>query len=764
MLKVVRPDPIEPASQRAAAGGVEDGQIDLSYVLGFLRRQWAVILACLLATLALALVYLFVTPPRYTGKALLMLDTRRLQLFQQQSVLSEVSFDAPAVESQLELLKSENVALSVIDSLKLKDDPEFTGEVQSFVGALIREAWKVVDWGVLDADSVLSHEQVARRALRHFKKNLYIQRVGRTYVIEIGFRSLDPAKAAKIANAVADAYILDQLQAKYKATRRAGAWLQERLAELRGEAVAADRAAQDYKVKHNIVDAGGRLVNEQQLAEVSSQLVQARAHTAEAKARLDRIQEIGESGLKDATVADSLRNEVINRLRQQYLETSKREAEHSVRYGRDHLAAVNLRKEMQQIERVMSEELKRIAEVYRSDYEIARSREESLQASLEELTRQSADTRQAQVSLRVLESSSQAYRALYDSFLQRFMETTQQQSFPNTEARVITEATGAEKTHPKVAVVLGLGGLFGFLFGCGAAFARERLDRVFRTPRQVEQTIGVECLGVLPAVQVKDPVRPPAGEEPADGGLLGGRLIARDLGIARHVVVAPFSRFTETVRGIKVAADTSAPAHGTRVVGTVSAVPAEGKSTVSANLAQLMAHTGNRTLLIDGDLRNPSLTRRMAPEAEHGILDFLEDRAGLGDLVWRDPITGLEFLPAVIRTPIAHTSELLSSPGMKRLLAVAREEYDYVVVDFPPLAPVVDAKAAGHLVDAFLLVIEWGRTSPEVIAETLGSAEVVQSKLLGAVLNRANPTALKRIEAYKGRSYQNYYSSYVSSE
>jgi succinoglycan biosynthesis transport protein ExoP len=344
--------------------------------------------------------------------------------------------------------------------------------------------------------------------------------------------------------------------------------------------------------------------------------------------------------------------------------------------------------------------------------------------------------------------------------VQRFVEATQQQNVTNTEARVITAAVNAQKVHPRPALVLTLGTVLGLMAGVGAAYARDRLDKVFRTPKQVEQALGVECLGILPAVEPR--AGQPRRHEPS-ALELAQRTIAQDLGISRQVILTPFSRFTETIRGIKVAADTTATNRDVSVVGLVSAVPAEGKSTISANLAQLAAHGGSRALLIDGDLRNPSTTKTMAPHATAGILELLQGDRELADVVWRDPITGLDFLPAVLTTPIAHTSELLASRAMAQIIATAREQYDYIVIDFPPLAPVVDAKAASHLVDAFILVIEWGQTSPEIIAEALGAAEVVQSKLIGAVLNRANPSALKKIEAYKGKNYHRYYTSYMSS-
>ena len=211
-------------------------------------------------------------------------------------------------------------------------------------------------------------------------------------MLDIAYTSLSPARAAGIANAVADAYITDQLESKYQATRRASAWLQDRIKELRGQASIADRAVLEYKERNNIVDVGGtmatgggagsRLLGEQSLSELNTQLSSARNTTAEAKARLERITEVMKQDLPDAAVADSLHNEVINRLRNQYLDLSARASIWTARYGQNHLATVNLRTQMNEIRRSIVDELGRIAQSYKSDYEIAKNRQESLEQTL----------------------------------------------------------------------------------------------------------------------------------------------------------------------------------------------------------------------------------------------------------------------------------------------------------------------------------------------------------------------------------------------
>jgi succinoglycan biosynthesis transport protein ExoP len=373
---------------------------------------------------------------------------------------------------------------------------------------------------------------------------------------------------------------------------------------------------------------------------------------------------------------------------------------------------------------------------------------------------QAGVTGQAQVQLRDLESSAQTARNLYDSFLQRFMEATQQQTFPISEARLITAATPPLfKSAPRTKLIVPAAGLIGLFLGIAAALVRERLDNVFRTVRDVETYTGAECLGILPKVE-------PAEEEAAAAlpvlrdVSLGARAISRQKTVTRHVLDAPFSRFTETLRSVKVAADINGLTRETRIIGVVSAVPNEGKTTISANLATLMAQTGNKVLLIDGDLRNPSLTAALAPDADAGLVEVLTRAKSLSDIICTEPGTGLHFLPAVLQGRISHTAELISSRAMASLLEGAREHYNYVIVDLPPIVPVVDVRAVAHLIDGFVCVTEWGKTSRAVVGEAFTSVDILRERMIGVVLNKASPGALKRIESYKGRYYGNYYREY----
>jgi succinoglycan biosynthesis transport protein ExoP len=682
----------------------------------FLGRQYAVIVFVFVLVLALGAVYIFTAPAKYTGHAVLVIDTHKNQNFQQQSPLGDLPIDSATVDTQIEILKSENIATSVIKDLHLTEDPEFTSPYAGLVGTIFNFVTGLLTIGgssVEGIQGISPEDRVMRGAVGVFERDMTIKRVGLTYAIEIDFQSLSPDRAAQIANAVADAYVVDALEAKYQTTRRAAVWLQDRLKELREQSSNAEHAVNDFKQKNNIVDTGGRLLNEQQLAELNSALIQAQAQTAEAKARLDRVSQILQSNDPDpvngaaGTVTDTLHNDVITKLRQQYLDIAAKESDWSKRYGFNHLAVVNLRNQMREIRRNILDELTRIAETYKSEYEISKAREDSVTNSLANIVKESQTVNGAEVTLHDLESSAQTYRALYDNFLQRYMESVQQQSFPVSESRLITSATRPmAKSSPKTALVLALASVGGLILGMGIGFLREISDSVFRTTRQIKERLEADCLSVVPLI--KGVGNQAAIKVPAQSAVLAERIISRENSILRTVIDSPFSRFTESIRALKVAIDLARVAKTNQVIALTSSLPNEGKSTIATTLAQIIAHSGSRALLVDCDLRNPSLSRKLCPGAGAGLLEVISGAARLENVVWKDSTTGLTFLPTVVANRLAYSSDLLASDATRIVFERLRKTYDYVILDLSPLAPVVDVRAMTHLVDSFVFVDRMG--------------------------------------------------------
>jgi polysaccharide biosynthesis transport protein len=229
----------------------------------------------------------------------------------------------------------------------------------------------------------------------------------------------------------------------------------------------------------------------------------------------------------------------------------------------------------------------------------------------------------------------------------------------------------------------------------------------------------------------------------------------------RYVVNEPLTGFAEAIRMVKVSADIQQAIKVNKVVGVTSTVQGEGKSTLCCNLAELMAHAGKRVILIDGDLHNPSVSRSLAPGAKVGLLEVFSGKIELQDAIMTDEETKLAFLPAVRQTRLAHSSEVLASEVFKRLVDNLRATYDYVLIDLPPLAPVVDVRATTNVIDSYVYVIEWGRTRKSIVQDQLSSAPEVYDRLLGVVLNKANVGVLARYDYYYGRNYhRRYYGQY----
>ncbi|MDF0493130.1 Wzz/FepE/Etk N-terminal domain-containing protein [Bradyrhizobium yuanmingense] len=725
--------------------GIEFGGAVLSFerVADVLRRQWPIIAVCTGASLALVIVYLAMAQPMYTANARIMMDTRQTQVLDKDSNASSALIDTGYVDSQVEIINSDDLILSVVRRLKLTEDPEFNGSKPGLLSIIIGKLTSLFGSG-----EPASQERIEHAVVQQIQKNLRTERVLTTYVLSLSYKARSPDKAAKIANAIANAYLVGALEAKYQSTKRATEWLQQRSLELSEQASASDRAVQTFKAENNIVGTSRGLMSEQQLSDLNTQLVQARAATAEAKARLDRIDTISDQDVAQSTVTDALNNSVITRLRAQYLDLQAQYSDWSRRYGKTHLAAVNLANKMDELRKNIADELRRIADAYRSDYEIAKSREASLEKNVKELVAQAGNKGQAEVKLRDLESAADTYRNLYNNFLEKLQSATQNQSFPLSEARLISTATKPDrKSSPRTVLAL-VGGLVGGLcLGFGAAFARELLSDVLRTPGEVEDELGVKCLGVLPDI------RPPTKA----GALLPTSAKTGPPDLSRYVVDHPFSRFAETLRNIKVSIDVARLTREIKVIGIVSSLPKEGKTTVAANFAQLIALTGHRTVLIDGDLHTRSLTRELAPNAKTGLVEALNDPANLGYHVQRSKETGLDFLPSVVASRMVNSADVIGSKAMAELLKVLKEHYEYIVIDLAPVMPVADSKAVSFLIDAMVYVIEWGQTTRTALQESVSGSEVLQKKLIGAVLNRANPKMLKRIEAYKGKHHNSYY-------
>lgn len=730
--------------------------VDIDKLFGAVRRQWKVVATVAAFGLVLGVMYTLTATPQYTAVTSLLIDQNNRQIVDQQLSESGVTADETYVLSQVEILSSQKIALSVVDKLDLLNNPNFQAEDKSpltmVVGA-VKSVFKFREW--FKSEVVDSDREIARQgAADALRRGLVAARVGRTYVLSISYTSRSAELSAKIADSIAEAYLTDQLDSKYDATRRASDWLQVRIAELKLKSIDSDLAVQKFKSQNDLISTNGQLISDQQLSQLNSQFIIAQSESANAKAKYDRIRNIIDTGEIDASVTEALNSTVIGALQAKYLDASRREADIANRLGEGHMQAIRLRSEMQEYKRLMFVELSRIADASNSTYKVALAREQDLSAQVKAATGVSALANDAQVQLRQLEREADTYKALYGTFLQRFQEATQRQSFPITEARIISQAQRPQNpSKPKKLLVMALFLFAGLGAGAGLGGYREYRDRFFRTGDQVRDALDLEYLGQVP-IEADWPY------ENVSADMENSPVTPRLTQVSRHIfnytVDHPLSSFAETLRSVKIASDiVSEPGRG-RVIGVISALPGEGKSTIAVNLAQLLAHQGSRVILIDGDLRAAGSTKALASHAQAGVLEVLTAGIPLTEALVMDPRTRLAVLPAVKGRRTPYSSELLSSEQMSKLLNGMRQTFDFVVIDLPPMGAVVDSRAIAPLLDSCVLVAEWGKTPRSTVQHALQSNGVLRDKCLGVILNKVD---LGRIGLYAEVQNNYYYNS-----
>ncbi len=754
---------IHAFSREANADMHQQGSfLDVESVIAIARRQWKIVAISVAVAAVLGIVNILTAVPLFTANVSVLIDRGNGQLADQLSSIGSAGGslmeDESSILSQVEIFKSDTIASAVVDKLDLTNDAVFMADDRSAMVQLVgtlRSLLNVSQWFV--SASAVADDAAAKHfaAERKLAENLDVSRVGRTYVLNVQYTSPSPELSSRIANTVGDIYLVDKLNSKYEATRRASDWLQNRIAELRQKALDSDLAVQRFRTTNNLVSAGSVLVSDQQLSELNSALIVAQSETSKAEARFQRIQQIIASGQTDAIVTDVLGSTISNELRQKYLDASKREAQISARLGPDHVQAVRMRSEMSEYQRLMFEELNRIAESYKSDLDVAKAREKSLSDNVSQATGISASANETKVQLRELEREAETYKNLYQTFLQRYQEAVQQQSFPVTEARVITRASPPKSpSHPKKTLILALFIVMGGAVGTGLGAFREIRDRFFRTGDQIRDTLKLEFLGMTPMISGQ---RLPA----FSGSKLPAGELFKTNSVSNYVVDNPLSSFAETLRSAKLSADFGMVGKECKIIGVVSSLPGEGKSMTSINFAQLLADQGNRTILIDCDLRNPGATRAIGSHAEAGLLEAVLENIDPRKLLLQDPKTGLAFLPTVIKHRVPHSSELLASPAMRNILTHLSHNTDYIILDLPPLGPVVDARAMASRVDGFLFVVEWGKTARHLVRQLLRDEVEIRNKCLGVILNKVDQRKLKLYRSFgSSEYYQSHYTKY----
>jgi succinoglycan biosynthesis transport protein ExoP len=720
--------------ETAAADHLSSKAWELRDLLRILRVRRNIILGSFLAVVVVTAIVVFQLTPRYTATALVMLEQRQTKVVDVEAVLSGLPTDPTSVENQVQILRSRSLMSRVVDKLRLDQDSEFNPPDG---GGFLRRAARAVlpsNWGrplaTLSADQKAAETRnaVVDRLLEDL--NVIVQ--GRSTAIQIRFTSDDAGKAARVANAIAGAYVEDQLNAKFEATQAATKWLADRVQELGSQVQAAEAAVQQYKAEHGLNEnTGGDSVIGQQLGQLNGQLVVARSDLAEQEAKFARVAELRGSG-RSADVSQVVASPLIAQLRGQEAEMIRQEAELSSRYGPRHPQMLDIQNQKRNLKAKIDEEVQRVVETVSNDVAIARARVSSLQASLNQLTNVSAGENRAKVRLKELESTATSNRSLYEAFLSRFKETQSQEGIQTPDARIISQADVPQApSFPNKTLMLGLAAPGGLFLGFLLAMFAEKLEAGFRTGAEVEQLLELPVLAVLPE----------ASGSPAD-----------------IVVDKPMSSFAEAVRGLQMGLVLSNVDKRPKVVVVTSSLPNEGNTTVAISLARLAAHSGQKVALVEGDLRRPTAAAVLGATPKTGLVEALSGQASLESCLVRDPRSGVRLLAAVGK--ISNPPDLLGSTAMARLIRELAATHDLVVIDSAPLLPVNDTKTLARLADAVVFVVRWEKTAREAV---LGGARALAdagAPVAGVVLARADRTR-HQYYSYGNGNYSKYNAYYT---
>jgi len=722
-----------------------------------LRRHLRIIVATTAILVAAAAVFVGIITPLYSATSSVLIDPRRASAANPEAPPTTTNFgtDDASIESQVLLIQSIAVLQRVVDTLKLAEDPEFTPK-PGILDSIKRRI------GASDPPTNVSPEAIARaKAVETLQKRLKVVRQRVTFMVDINVRSADPAKAAAIANAVADSYLIEQVRSKYDATKIAAGWLDRQIADLKARVLASDKAVADFRAAHNLNIAQGITVNDQQITDLNNKLIDARAEAAEARARFDQVDQIAKSGADPGSLTEALSSNIIVQLRTQYAELTKNAADLSSRYGPRHPLVVAAHAQVRDTQRLINDEVRRILQSRRHNYEVAKARAASLERSLDQLQNVSTESGQAQVRLRELQREADANRTLYESFLARYKEASAQESLELPEARIVTRAeVPLRPSFPKVWLVIALAGGLGLGLGGVLALLSDYLDPRIKTLDQAEAAAGVPGIATVPLVGVRELAhlakrgrRELPRYDPTRARLLPAPLQPP---LMRYVVEQPTSLFAEAIRAVRLAIQQATRPGGSRMILVTSAVDGEGKTTLATNLALSFSTIGMKTILIEGDLRNPEMSRSLCPRAATGLLQVAMGELPLHQAVLVDQTTNLSILPSPPADRWAASADFVSSANMGLVLNALRSHYDVVVVDAPPLIPLVDGRALAELADHIVLATHWDHTARNLLTRAVELLDAAQDRIVGTVLTQVDLRRVRLYERYPASSYLPY--------
>jgi exopolysaccharide transport family protein len=713
--------------------------IDLHRHIALFRRRLRLFVGIALAVFAASIVITLQIQPRYTATAVVMLDPRQEKVVDIEQVLSGAPMDAAAVDTQVEVLKSRALAEKVVAALHLEQDPEFNPPAREGLLSFLQPATTT---DTPEAQARL-HASVIDRVLAHLK----VARAGLTYVINVSFEARSPAKSALIANTFADRYLLEQLDAKFEATRRASDWLNSRLGGLREQVEQAEAQVQDYRAAHGLMASSeaGATITQQEISNLNTTYANAKAEEAEAEAKLNTARQQISRGSSGDDLGDALSSPVISQLRQQRATLSGQVADLSGKYGPRHPEMLKAQRQLADIDAQIQSEIHRVTSNLEAQAQVARQRAASIGGSLNSTKGSLASSNAASVKLNELQRNADSVRTLYQSFLDRFKQTTAQQGIEQSDARVVSRAKIPNRpSFPNIPLNAAIGAVLGVAAAILAMMLVEALESGLYTSEDVEKLLGVPHLGSIPTAATTLDIK--RGKE-------------SKISPTRYVVEKPLSSFAEAFRNLRTSILFARIGEPVRTVAITSSLPGEGKTTTCICLGRVMAMGGTSTVVVDCDLRRRTVNRLFAEEPTVGLLEVLGGTATLDEALIRDDASGAYFLPLA---KSAYTpKDVFASASMDRLLEELRRRFEVTLLDTAPILPVADTRVLAPKADVVVFLSQWKRTPRKAIENALKQLDSVNAYVAGVGLTQVDMREQARSgygdSGYYYRSYKQYY-------
>ncbi len=711
------------------------------YLHIILKRRW-VVLTSLLVVFSTVAIATLKQKPVYQGKVVLEINPEQPNVLNFKEVLQISTVDVDSYrETQYKVLQSRTLAEHVLQALQLYRSPEFY-ENQRLLGLITSPPDPLPSSS--DPGPPDTNAEYYRNSVDHFIGSVDVAPVRRSNLVEVLFRSEDPRMAARIANQLATDYIDQNLQVKWDETLKASEWLQTQLVGLKAKLEKAEDALQAYAQANSIlfIDEKKDLASER-LTQLQDQYT---------KAQADRFQKEALYSLVEAGKVQDLPGFLSNRLIQ---DLSVRLAELQRDYSEllatvkpDYPKAVALKQQIDTLQASLDRQKQALAQNIVDDYRSAVANEQYLAQALEDQRKIVNEIADKSIQYNILKREVDTSQQLYEGLLQRLKEAQVSAGLKASNIRVVDPAQVPEDpVRPRVVLNLALGLFLGLGLGIGLAFFQEYLDNTLKTPDQVETLLRLPSLGVLPSLSANG--RGKSAEEQSLSITSGQQAQPSAPGVQTN------PNFIEAFRSLRTSILLSANPVP-RVLLVTSALPGEGKTTISINLGATLASLGNKVVIVDCDMRRPACHRMTGVQNKPGFVQCLTGHIGLPEAIL--PVPGVPNLSVIPCGPIPpNPAEVLSSPVTLESLRHLREEFEYVLVDSPPLLSVANSRVLATMTDAVVLVARAHSTPFDAVRRARALLYGAGARILGIALNDVD----FRREGY-GYGYKGYYYRYGS--